>query len=129
MPSESPSISKGRASEPRGRVPAAAFCLDGPTRRLDPRVHAYRPDIADVALAGTLFAPHYAAPMPKMAIAATMMRKAPGHDAEAVSQLLPGEGFAVIDVASARQLIRSPGRNFAFVYYRGGFRYITFTNR
>ena len=35
---------------------------------------------------------------------------------------------AVIDVASARQLLR-PGRNLAFVYYRGGFRYLTFVNR
>jgi len=35
---------------------------------------------------------------------------------------------AVIDVVSARQLIR-PGRNLAFVYYRGGFRYVTFVTR
>jgi serine protease Do len=35
---------------------------------------------------------------------------------------------AVIDLASARQLLR-PGRNLAFVYYRGAYRYITFMNR
>jgi serine protease Do/serine protease DegQ len=35
---------------------------------------------------------------------------------------------AVTDVASARQLLR-PGRNLAFVYYRGNYRYITFVNR
>lgn len=98
MRSESPSISRNEASEPRGRVPAAAFCLDGPTHQLDPRVNAYRSDIADVALAGTLFAPHYAAPMPRMAVTATMMRSAARHDAEAVSQLLPGEGFAAVDI-------------------------------
>jgi serine protease Do len=35
---------------------------------------------------------------------------------------------AVTDVASARALLR-PGRNLAFVYYRGNYRYITFMNR
>jgi len=68
--------------------------------RLDPRTSAYRPDIADVALAGTLFAPHYAAPMLRMAGVAMPMRSAPDDGAEAVSQLLPGEEFAVIDIAA-----------------------------
>ncbi|HEX2898446.1 MAG TPA: Do family serine endopeptidase [Bacteroidia bacterium] len=35
---------------------------------------------------------------------------------------------AVTDVASAKRILR-PGRNLAFVYFRGGYRYITFTNR
>ena len=39
------------------------FSLDGPSIVLDPRVHAWRKDIADVALAGQLFAPHYAQPL------------------------------------------------------------------
>lgn len=101
MRSESPSISTRFAANglTGGRPPAAAFHLDGPTRALDPRINAYRRDIADVALAGTLFAPHYAAPMPRMARASAMMRKAPDAAAEAVSQILPGEGFAAIDVA------------------------------
>lgn len=101
MRSESPSTSRRYAADGNsgGRLPAAAFHLDGPTRGLDPRINAFRPDIADVALAGTLFAPHYAAPMPRMAAAATMMRKAAAHDSEAVSQLLPGEDFATLDVA------------------------------
>jgi S1-C subfamily serine protease len=34
----------------------------------------------------------------------------------------------VTDLASAKQLLR-PGRNLAFVYYRGAYRYITFVNR
>jgi cell wall-associated NlpC family hydrolase len=99
MPSENPSISRRFAADSSGSRPAAAFHLDGPTRILDPRVNAYRRDIADVALAGTLFAPHYAAPMASMGGSTAMMLKAPGHDAEAVSQLLPGEEFAVLDLA------------------------------
>jgi Do/DeqQ family serine protease len=34
----------------------------------------------------------------------------------------------VSDLASAKQILRS-GRNLAFVYYRGGYRYVTFVNR
>jgi len=103
MPSENPSISRRHAAEliaEGGRTPPASFRLAGPTARLDPRVSAYRADIADVALAGTLFAPHYAAPMPRMAGATQMMRNRPDHTAEAVSQLLPGEEFAVLDIAA-----------------------------
>lgn len=102
MPSENPSISRKSAPDSNNgsRPPAAAFHLDGPTRRLDPRVNAYRRDIADVALAGTLFAPHYAAPMPSMVGgSAAMIYKAASHEAEAVSQILPGEEFAILDLA------------------------------
>lgn len=100
MRSENPSISSEFAAELHagGRSPAA-FQLDGPTRRLDGRINAYRRDIADVALAGMLFAPHYAAPMPRMASCSTMMRSAASAEAEAVSQLLPGDQFAVLDLA------------------------------
>lgn len=67
---------------------------------LDPRIHAVRKDIADVDLAGRLFAPHYARPVAAACIApSTMVRAAPDPRAEAVSQLLLGEGFAVLDIA------------------------------
>lgn len=100
MRSESPSISRKRAADsPVGGHPATAFRLDGPTRVLDARINAFRRDIADIALAGTLFAPHYAAPMTRAAAAGAMIRCAPSHQAEASSQLLAGEDFAVIDLA------------------------------
>jgi hypothetical protein len=98
---ESPSISNEAVADfsvaPVDRV--ATFHLDGPTRKLDRRVHAFRPDIADVSLAGTLFAPHYAAPMARGChSSAVMMRSAPDSASEAVSQLLAGEGFALLDI-------------------------------
>lgn len=99
---ESPSISTdiGPDLAEAAGGPAATFHLDGPTRVLDRRVHAYRADVADVALAGTLFAPHYAAPLIRGCRGgAAMMRNAPGDHAEAVSQLLEGEGFAILDIA------------------------------
>lgn len=101
MRSESPSISRRYAADSSdgGRAPATAFHLDGPTRRLDARTNAFRSDIADVALTGILFAPHYAAPMIRMATGTMMIRTAASHDAEASSQLLLGEEFAVLDLA------------------------------
>lgn len=70
--------------------------LSGPRPTLDPRVHAYRPDLADVALAARLFAPHYAKAEPAAAIAlVTAMLDRPG--GRAVSELARGEAFAVLD--------------------------------
>jgi cell wall-associated NlpC family hydrolase len=58
-----------------------------------------RRDIADIALADRLFAPHYARAQPLHCRgAATMVRAAALHDAPAVSQLLPGESFCVLDI-------------------------------
>jgi cell wall-associated NlpC family hydrolase len=77
------------------------FSLDGPSIRLDPRLNAWRSDIADIALAGRLFAPHYASPVLRACglIPASLLRE-PADGAEAVSELLPGEGFAMLDVTA-----------------------------
>jgi len=69
--------------------------------RLDPRVNAWRSDIADIALAGRLFAPHYAAPLVRICgLIAAPVRQEPDEGAEPVSELLPGEGFAVLDITA-----------------------------
>jgi len=75
--------------------------LDGPSVRLDPRLHAWRSDIADIALAGRLFAPHYAAPLIRACgLIATPVRQEPIDGAPEVSELLPGEGFAMLDLSA-----------------------------
>ncbi|VWX59603.1 C40 family peptidase [Sphingorhabdus sp. 109] len=78
----------------------AKFVLTGPEETFDPRVTAHRGDLADVALAGKLFAPHYAEAMPMRCSAPkAMLRKLPGKDHEAISELLHGEQFLVLDIA------------------------------
>jgi len=68
---------------------------------LDPRLNAFRQDIADVELAGRLFAPHYArALIRSCGLFPTFVREAPGDGEPAVSQLLPGEEFAVLDLTA-----------------------------
>jgi hypothetical protein len=78
----------------------AKFVLNGPEEDFDPRITAHRGDLADIALAGKLFAPHYAAAMPMRCSAPkAMVRKQPGKDHEAISELLHGEDFQVLDIA------------------------------
>jgi hypothetical protein len=93
------------AARPRNGASSSStdrrISLDGPSVRLDPRLNAWRSDIADIALAGGLFAPHYASPLLRACglIPAPVLLE-PMDGAEAVSELLPGEGFAVLDLTA-----------------------------
>jgi hypothetical protein len=72
----------------------------GASSTLDPRTHAYRTDIADIALAGRIIAPHFARPLIRACgMLATSLREKPAADSAAVSELLPGELFAVLEYA------------------------------
>jgi cell wall-associated NlpC family hydrolase len=77
----------------------STFGLTGVSQVFDTRIVAIRHDLADIAVAGTYFAPHYAAPMMRACTAAhTPIRRTNSADGEAVSELLYGEGFALLDV-------------------------------
>jgi hypothetical protein len=76
------------------------FTLSGPSAPLDERIHAYRRDIADIALAGQIIAPHYArATMRVASTLASAVRTAPLPEAEIAADLRPGDEFAVLDMA------------------------------
>ena len=78
------------------------YALSGPAKVRDARVTPIRGDLADIALAGRLFAPHYVVPMERAVTAAfTPLRKTPHDDAEQTSELLAGERFMVLDIAGA----------------------------
>ncbi|MFN7176190.1 MAG: NlpC/P60 family protein [Thermaurantiacus sp.] len=65
---------------------------------LDPRTAAWRADLADIALAGLVGAPAYAAPVLRSNQgAAAVVHAAPADGSVAVSELLPGEDFAVLE--------------------------------
>jgi cell wall-associated NlpC family hydrolase len=100
--SRASSPARNAAAPPRSDSPRSPdrFSLAGPSIRLDRRIHAIRGDVADVALADRVFAPHYARPLEHGGLAAaTAVRAAPSHDAMAVSELLRGECFAVVDAS------------------------------
>lgn len=73
--------------------------LAGPSPVLDPRRHAFRRDLADLALAGDYAAASYVQPKPmSCTIARTMVRKVASADGEAGSELLLGEPFLALEV-------------------------------
>lgn len=84
-----------------GRVEGSRICfrLKGRSILLDRRVNAVRGDLADVSLAGLLFAPHYAKAQPMhCAAGAVFVRESASAASTAVTQLLHGEGFHLLDV-------------------------------
>ncbi len=87
--------SSGSSPVPRPRP--ATSRLSGVSSPLDRRVYAVRADLADIALAGRVIAPRYAAAVAMQARAATMIHAAAADDSVCTSELLPGEGFAVFD--------------------------------
>ncbi len=70
----------------------------GPLSALDPRTAAWRPGLADIALAPVVAVSHYALPVLRMVTATTApMHAAPSEGAELVSELLHGETVAVLE--------------------------------
>lgn len=63
----------------------------------DPATHAYRKDLADVALAGRVIASHYAEPLERRLAAAAALRSTPSDEAETVADLAPGSRFLMLD--------------------------------
>ncbi|MEM8697406.1 MAG: NlpC/P60 family protein [Pseudomonadota bacterium] len=75
-----------------------SFALTETAPGLDPRIHAYRDDIADIALADRISLPHYVAPvMRQVGLAIADLRTDPSDASELGSQLLHGEPFALLD--------------------------------
>lgn len=68
-----------------------------PLGPLDPRDHAWREDLADIALADRIAVPNYVRPLEQVALARVPVLTADRADAPAASELLPGERFAVLD--------------------------------
>jgi hypothetical protein len=71
--------------------------LAGRSNQPDPLTHAYRKDLADIALAGRVIASHYAEPAPRHVISASDLRVAASEDSEVIGTLRAGEPFALLD--------------------------------
>jgi hypothetical protein len=78
----------------------ARYSLSGHSYVGDPRTTPIRGDLADIKLAGKLFAPHYAIPVIRTGIApVTEIFEQPDVLSQPVSALMHGEEFAVLDIA------------------------------
>lgn len=68
--------------------------------RLDHRLHAYRPDLADEALRGRVEATRFVVPEPaRIGIGRASVREAPSDEARQATELLYGEAVDVVDRA------------------------------
>ena len=76
---------------------ADGFALTGKSDPPDPRINAYRPDLADVALAGRVIASHYADPIAKKVVKNARLRIAAADDAEELAELEPDDPFSMLD--------------------------------
>lgn len=77
-----------------------SYRLSGHSIEGDKRTTPIRGDLADIKLAGKLFAPHYAVPMLRTGIApVTEIHAEPHLTSMPVSALMHGEEFAVLDIA------------------------------
>ncbi|MFT8736545.1 MAG: NlpC/P60 family protein [Zymomonas mobilis] len=76
------------------------FCLTQKSSSLDPRTHAFKDGLADIALAGSVFSSHYVKPIIRYCgSTACLVQKSLSDDSPSVSQLLPGEAFAVLEIS------------------------------
>ncbi|UZK70036.1 glycoside hydrolase [Sphingomonas sp. S1-29] len=82
------------AEQPRNR-----HALIGRSTALDRRISAVRPDLTDVRLAGSVFAPHYAAAMLQTASSIIAIRETPDPASAVVSEVLPGETFEMLELS------------------------------
>src|SRR5688572_9783063 len=76
------------------------FLLSVPSLTLDTQIHAYRDDIVNIGLAGHVLAPHYARPLVRDGGSRQVtIHAAASEDSLAITELLPGEEFAVLEYA------------------------------
>lgn len=68
-----------------------------------------RRDLADVRLADRVFAPHYAAPMPRTLAIATELRLSAAIDSEVLATLAAGDVFEVLELAGNHAWGVAPG--------------------
>ena len=71
--------------------------LTGVSNLPDPATHAYRKDLADVALAGQVIASHYAEPLVRHLIAPAALLCEPANEAERIAQLEVGDEIRMLD--------------------------------
>lgn len=78
-------------------VLGSVLVLCGHSDLPDPRLNAYRKDLADIALAGRVIASHYAEPLHRTITQAAPLLAEPSDDSEVLCALAPGDGFEILD--------------------------------
>jgi hypothetical protein len=90
---------RNSGNELRPSSHADGFALTGISNLPDPTTHAYRKDLADVALAGRVIASHYAEPLVRHLVAGAPLLAAPARDSEELAQLSDGDEIRMLDMS------------------------------
>lgn len=88
---------KANASANQPTPIVEGFALSGVSNHPDPATHAYRKDLADTALAGTVIASHYADPLVRHLVVDATFRVLPANDATEIAQLKAGDELDMLD--------------------------------
>jgi hypothetical protein len=87
----------GRNGSPPSPIDEGGFPLTGASEHPDPTIHAYRQDLADVALAGRVVASHYAEPLSRHLTQDTSFLTAPDDEADPIATLKAGDELRILD--------------------------------
>ena len=94
---------KSGRSDPRRAISPTPdrrrFTLTGPSRPIDHRIEAARRDLADIAVAGRWFAPHYAVPERRSVLPQTVLRAEPTDLSDSLAALSPGAIFEALELS------------------------------
>ena len=82
---------------PLSPVADGGFQLAGTSELPDPATHAYRKDLADVALAGRVIASHYAEPLMRRVGIESALMFTPDEGGARVASLSPGQQIRILD--------------------------------
>ncbi|MCY7279694.1 MAG: hypothetical protein LH610_02130 [Sphingomonas bacterium] len=90
-------MAAARAANPPSPIADGGFPLAGPSEYPDRAIHAYRQDLADVALVGRVVASHYAEPLIRHVATATALVESPDDGSPPVAMLNPGDELRLLD--------------------------------
>lgn len=85
------------AASPPSPIADGGFQLSGRSERPDPSTHAYRQDLADVALAGRVIASHYSEPLLRHLVTDAALRVEASAEAEPIGALKAGDEYHMLD--------------------------------
>ena len=90
-------MAASKAANPPSPIAEGGFPLIGTSEHPDPATHAYRQDLADVALAGRVVASHYAEPLVRHIAKAAPFLSAPDDASVVLGSLEPGDELRMLD--------------------------------
>lgn len=86
------------SASPPSSPAEGGYPLAGPSDLPDPATHAYRDDLADIALAGRVIASHYAEPLTLVLSQPTELLASDSDDADVIATMKKGEQVRLLDI-------------------------------